>query len=242
MSAILKPSWFSYALSGVLAIVASWALSGCYFGNKTVNQPVSTDGVTGFYETQPQTLKLCAATPGEICPSAPTNLIPAFISNILTNPVALELQDPSTRKAGLFPYNGGAGAQGFGVIAGPNKTLTPDPASGSQTLWDDPACTEQLDLSIEGSYTLTNGPWTSNTPNIPKSGRIQMTVTYTIGVAGSCTVSLQAMADCYADSTKCGSHSQSEVQTLFGPFISAAAMAATDISKVQSLAYEITYQ
>ena len=238
---MFKPSWFSYALSGVLALVASWALSGCYFGNRTVNQPVQGDGVTGYYETQPQSLQYCASAPSEKCVSAPTNQIPSDYTSIFTNPVLLELQDAASGQAGIFPYPTPTNASGIGVTIGANQTFgTNQTASG--TLWDDPACTREDDQLVDGSFTKTNGPWTSNTPEIAKSGRIQLTLAYTITLSGTCTASLQAMANCYNDSTQCGSHSQSDVQSLFGPYIAAGAMAATDIPNLTALAYEMSYQ
>jgi hypothetical protein len=241
MSSILRPSWFSYALSGVLAIVASWALSGCYFGNKTVNQPVQSDGVSGYYETQPQTLTLFASTPGEKQASVPVNQVPAMYSQFLTNPVILALSDPATGDAGIFPYPQTDG-HGLAVTASTDGSLSFNPSPISTTLWDDPACTQEATELLTGTFTKTNGPWTSNTPTIPKTGRITLDITYTISIVGNCSVSLQAMADCYADQTKCGTHSQSDVAALFGPFISAAVMTSADISKVTGVAYEMTYK
>src|SRR4051812_22744816 len=76
MSGLLRPNWFHYALTGVIAVMASWALTGCRFGNHEESQAQTTDGITGYYETQPQTMKYCASVPNESCQDVATNQIP----------------------------------------------------------------------------------------------------------------------------------------------------------------------
>jgi hypothetical protein len=239
MSVLLKPSWLSYTLTGALAILASWALTGCRFGNHQVDQAQQTDGVSGYYETQPQSMKYCATTASETCQNVGTNMIPADFTSILTNPVALKLQDASTGQAVLFSAFGGT--TGIAIFANTDQSLSVVGTANAQ-LWDDPACTRTDQQLIEGAYTKTSGPWTSNTPTIPKSGRINLTITYTITLNGTCTTSLQAIAACYGDATKCGTHEQSETQDLFGGYISAGSMTAADIPNTTALAYEIVYQ
>lgn len=241
MSGLVKPSWFSYALSGALALLASWALSGCYFGNRTVNQPATGDSVSGYYETQPQTLQYFASAPAEKRVDVATNQIPTDYSSIFTNPVLFEIQDSASGAAGIFPYPTSSNSYGIGVTLG-NAQAFGTNQSAAGTLWDDPACTREDEEGIDGSYKKSSGPWTSNTPEIIKSGRVQFTLDYTISFIGSCAASLQAMANCYNDATQCGSHSQSDVQSLFEPFITAGAMAATDIPNLTDLGYEMSYQ
>jgi hypothetical protein len=236
MSALVKPSWISYALSGALALVASWALTGCYFGNRTVNQQAASDGVSGYYETAPQSLQFCATT----CQNVATNQIPTDYSSIMTNPVGLQLQNASTGDAILFPYTGGQ--YGIAVTASTNGTVTTNQSSSPVQLWDDPACTSEQDEVIEGQFKISGGPFTSSPPGIPISGHLALTITYTTTFSGNCTASLTSMADCYADSTQCGSHNQSDVQALFEPYINAGALTAAGIVNLSTLAFEISYQ
>ncbi len=226
----LKPSWLSYALSGALAIMASWVLSGCYFGNRTVNQPVQGDGVTGTYATLPQTLQYCASvasSSNEKCVYVSTSQIPADYTSIFTNPVALELANASTGDAWILPYPTPPNSNGIEVTVGSNQTFSSPPASATNTLWDDPACSREDNEGVEGSFG---------------SGRVEFTLTYTIEFTGNCAASLQAMANCYNDATQCGTHSQSDAQSLFEPFIDATAMSASDIPNLTGLAYEMVYQ
>jgi hypothetical protein len=239
MPELFKPSWLSYLTMGTLAVVASWALSGCRFGNREVDQAQSSDGVTGYYETQPQTMNYCAAIPAETCKSVSTNQIPADFSSILTNPVALLLQDASTGKSILFPPSDGT--YGIPIFANTDQTLSVLRSSSPSTTWDDSACTRTDEELIQGAFARNNGPFTSGS-KLPLSGRISLDITYTITFAGSCGPSMQAMADCYADASKCGTHQQSEASTLFAPYVNAGSLGTADLSKVTTLGYEISYQ
>src|SRR5688572_408828 len=93
---MFSPSWLSYLFTGVMTVVASWAMSGCRFGNQTVEQPQQTDPASGIYETQPQSLVYCAE---DSCANAATNLIPVDFTEILTNPVVLRVTNPADGRA-----------------------------------------------------------------------------------------------------------------------------------------------
>ncbi|HUP57219.1 MAG TPA: hypothetical protein VM598_07180 [Bdellovibrionota bacterium] len=235
---MLSPSWLSYLFTGVMTLFASWAMSGCRFGNQTVEAPQVQDLVSGIYETQPQSLVYCANDNN--CANTPTNLIPAEFTEILTNPVVLRVTDPAAGRAILFSPFGGE--YGIPIFVNPDQTLSVLRTSGRTTVWNDPACTRQDQELIEGRYTKTSGPWTSNTPELTKDGRIEMTITYVTSFDGDCAASIQAVAACYADSAQCGTHDAESVRALYAPFVNSGAITAAEISTTTTLAYEISYQ
>ncbi len=54
-------SGLTYFWCGGIAVFLSWALSGCYIGNKEVDAPFNGPW---FYETQLANIQLCAASNG----------------------------------------------------------------------------------------------------------------------------------------------------------------------------------
>src|SRR5947209_8020645 len=92
----------TYVVCGAVAFFLSWALSGCRFGNNVVPQ-AQNDTITGYYETQAQSLSFCAAKGStETCKAVNTSQTPSFISSTMTNPVGLFLADAASGYAILF--------------------------------------------------------------------------------------------------------------------------------------------
>ncbi len=237
--------WVSYFWSGAIAIILSFAISGaltsCYFGNREVNQTSSNpDTISGLYNTQPQTLQFCATVNGTTnCKSAsPTSQVPAEVSQEMTNPVAVLMQDLSTGLAVFSDPTNTGSLPTLPVTVNSNQSLAYNEQTSPAQVWNDPSCTSTESLQENGS--LSGGPG---------SGRVAVTIQIVTTFDGTCGPTLQSIYNCYQDSTQCGGTStstnqqtQSQWQTMFNPYIQTAAMTATDIPNVANIAYEVTYQ
>lgn len=249
MYTISRTNWLFYFGSAVVTIIVSWVfssgLTGCRLGNH-VEQLSQTDKVSGYYETQPQTLKFCATHGSVDCKPATTNKIPGLLSQIFSNPVALILQNPSTGRAAFTRPKGDGSA--LPVYLGSDGRLSYLVSTSPQIIWKDRACTGQLFLAESGKILKDTGPYTSGT-SLPLSGRIQLQVQVINSFDGNCGPTLTALYRCYLSASQCGGTSpgenqqqQQEVQDLFGPYIDAGAMAPADIPNTSYLAYEVFYQ
>ena len=60
----LKPSCASYILTGTVAVVLSWMMSGCRIGNHASNTfMTATDPISGLYATRPMFKSDSASVP-----------------------------------------------------------------------------------------------------------------------------------------------------------------------------------
>src|SRR3954471_21243119 len=93
-------NWISFFLYGAVAIVLSWATTGCRFGNYTETQ-TNPDQLSGYYVSEPKALTFFATTTSPQQKTAPVSQIPAEIGRYLTNPLVLIMLDLNSGKAAL---------------------------------------------------------------------------------------------------------------------------------------------
>lgn len=244
-----------YWFTGTFAIVLSWILSGalaglmtgCRFGNN-VEQPGNADTITGYYETQAQAMSFCASLTGGsglLCAAVSTEQIPSMIGQIVTNPVALQLVDPSTGDAYLFAPGGSGSALPTHVDIATRKIDFVGAAS-PVTHWEDPSCTSQLYLEQLGQ--VSNGPQ-GNVQGYTTAGRLQLTTGVYYFYSGTCAQSWQEIRDCYGDAGLCGGANATEnlaiqenVQALLDPYLDSSLITLSDIPSIEVLGYEVSYQ
>lgn len=247
----------SYFFGGSLAIILSWVmatlLSGCRIGNYT-SPTTPPDPISGYYDANPQSLQFCVAlssnSTSAACANASPSQIPVFISQEITDPVAIVLQNASTGDAVFTAISGGTTALPV-TVGSDDVTLSYTNATTPQTLWKDPTCTTSTYLAEQGSIVPGAGHAVAGSTRLTQ-GSITLTVqviqTFDSTTA-SCTSELQSMSQCYQDVTQCGGTDsgsnqqlQSQVQSLFEPYIQAGAMAASDIPTATAVSYEVHYQ
>jgi hypothetical protein len=240
-------------LNRIVFTVFTLSLSGCYLGNYrilgTSSQSAnssSSDGVSGFYVTEPQSLKFYATFTNTIERAASTSLIPNLLSQRITNPVALLLQDANTGAAILAAPTG---TDGFPVTVDRDMNLTYNSSTSPQTLWLDPNCKRYLQVGESGKVTkdpsITNP--SGNTHRL--SGSLQLTVQVIYQFQGDCAPSLQSIYQCYMDSSQCGGTNvtanldlQALVVRMFAPWIESQTIQISDIPHLSNYAYEVEYR
>ena len=223
--------------------------SACRFGNRT-SEPdtstVSTDPITGYYETQAKTLTFCTEGATNRCIDTPLDKIPTFFKAAVTNPVGLLLDDSETG-AGYIIASDGSGYNlptGFASTA----SIQYQGATSPGTLWDDPACNTHIELSQTGSLSKTASA-SSSADGLPLTGALTLTMSLLQSFDGDCAPSLTAMEACMNDPTTCGGVDDEEnvlymqaVQEFFQPYLDSGVITSTDIPGLTTLSYEVTYE
>ena len=242
---VFQLNWFYYLVTGTVAIIISWLFTGCRFGNN-IERPSNPDTISGYYQTQPQTLQFCATHTTTKCNEVITNQIPQLISQVMSNPVALVMQDLSTGDAVLVAPKGDGSA--LPVIVTPKNTLELNRSTRSSVLWDDRDCTFKIYVIEAGALTKESTPITVG-GGLPLSGRVQLDVQILTAFDAKCKASLDKMASCYQDKDTCGGSTdadnkslQGSVQDLFNPYIEAKVMQVSDIPYISATGYEVLYK
>lgn len=250
----LRQNWLSYFWAGGIAIILSWALSGCRFGNHEVDPP-STGPF--YYETAVNSIELCAnfADGTQKCMNE-TN--PSFLPNI-------GLQQGSTPSTGL---------PDLGQLPDPlEATIDPvtanqyditDPMSGTpyfalsydsqnniglsgslnpgipiflDTSTGDSLCNLNLDLEMSGSLT-TSGPFTTNT-GLPLNGRMLLQIALTMTPQGS---GCQTAVSCLTTPGVCDGNAESIVANYYSNFNNSSILGTESLANVASMSYLVNYQ
>ena len=250
-------NWISLFLCGGIAVVLSWATSGCFFGNYQSPQP-NPDQTSGYYVTLPQSLTFFATTQsGTQTKSADLSLIPSDVGQYLTNPVMVIMQSLSTGSAALTSPALAAANSGnipylpinIATPAANDSPLSYSQTSAPGTFWTDPNCQSTFDLVESGTLTQTTAVMPPAGNTLPLKGELQLTLRLVTQLTGNCGPTLQTIADCYQDATQCGGTTsdqnqqiQTQVQTLFGPYIESEALALADLPTLSEYAFEVSYQ
>lgn len=233
-----------HALWVGLALAASVLFSGCRLGNHVEAQP-SPAQVSGYFQSQPQSLTFSTTHTTSQQVSAPVNQIPSQVSFVMTNPVAFILDDAASGASYLAASDGSGYALPIYYDAG--EVLSYVGSTSPQILWEDPACTTLL--QVEESGKLTRFASSQEFLGFPTVGRASVTIRITRVIEGTCGPTMTALANCYGDVDQCGGSSPAEnadlqesVVSFFTPYITAGTMTAADIPNVQGMAYEARYE
>lgn len=234
----------AHALWIGLLLAASVVFSGCRLGNHVESQP-SPAQVSGYFQSQPQSLTFYTTHTSSQTASAPVNQIPAQVALVMTNPVAFILDDAATGAAYLAASDSSGYALPIYYNAG--ETLSYVGSTSPQVLWEDPACTTLLQVEESGKLTRFGEPQTFL--DFPTVGRAAATIRITRVIEGTCGPTMAELAGCYGDANACGGSSpeenadlQASVIDFFAPYIAAGTMTAADIPDVQGMAYEARYE
>lgn len=227
--------------------LALLSTSSCRFGNR-VEVGQDPDTYSGYYETQAQTLAFCAVkgpSSDTVCASQATNLVPAEIATVFTNPLAFIAKD---LQAGDGYFVGlSAGNPSLQIFFNPDRTLSFVGSSSPAVAWIDPVCTTRIYLEEEGSLTQA-GPYSSGA-SVKLSGRLNLTLSFIRSFDGDCAPTLKSMYDCYLQTNQCPGSSTAEQEEwrdqarfYFDDTIRSGAMVSADIQAVSRLGYEVVYQ
>lgn len=247
----------------VMAVSCLFAafFAGCIrIGNQVVQAPNPDDGVSGFYYTQPQSLtfyaqlstetspRICTTAPGtgvQQCANTTSNNVPALLSQVMTNPVGLFVEDTTNQIAAVLATDGSG--NNMGVTFNPsNNTIAYLGELYPTTFWNnDSACQRQVNWSGPGSYSRFST--TQVDGNMRIFGRLTSEITITYTYSG-CGTDLPNMATCYATGN-CGTGSaagDANLQTTaineFGSYVNSGIIAPTDIANISYLSYQVSYQ
>lgn len=238
-------------IRGSVAVAIAWTLTGCVFGNHII-PATNPDTISGYYSTQAQTLKFFTTVNGQDASAdAPVTQIPSSVSAILTNPLWVQLQDPSTGAAQMSSPSDPS--QYLAVdFQSDNQTFGINGSYNPATLWTNPGCTIQEYIEVTGRIEPPGDAPSSMAflgTSYEIAGQVSMDVWIEQRISGNCAWSLQAVSACYQDVSQCGGAtsqdnqaSQEYVQQLFSPYVQAGILTAQDIQTVSDIAFQISYQ
>ncbi len=247
--------WLTPLGAGVSVMIFSWLLSfsGCRIGNR-VEENSQTDTVSGYYETKPYQLQMCAGISGvEECGAInSTTPVPAFLDEILINPTWLLVASRSKKIAYLTPP-GGEGRY-LPVQFGDDGTMVLPPSrTDAVQARNDPSCVRYKEITLEGTFARSAGPFETQTAFVPV-GRLAFLISVEdLFVPActncSCTSTMQEFQDCYQDVTRCGSSSnegnafnQMIAKEIFDPYVNAGIIRADQISRTTGFSYTVDYR
>lgn len=252
----------NYFWSGAIALLLGWALTGCIgdirLGNHVERGP-NADEVTGYYETEAQSVTFCAELSELDCVPGKVSSIPKATTERLTNPLALKLLDYKTREAAL--YNPDVASPAYYPVFAENEGKIHQSGSYQKhILWlDEQDCTSQESLVVDGTIHKNQGPYHSGTTH-PLSGRLELKVQLIRNFSGECTSALTKAIQCRNDAGKCrqepadfpagydpalyvpNQDMQRFYADLFAPYIDAGLITEAQIPSLKTIAYEVRYK
>lgn len=246
----LKRDWVIYFYSGLLALIVSWTLgmiSGCRWGNH-VEKAANPDPISGYYETQPQTLQYCASSPKETCKALPTNQLPALMAEVITDPVGFVVGDQASGNATII--NAFEKQNPAGLAVELNKDFSISNA-GHKTIKLDSNCVMHHFMEISGN--LSQNPTTSikviSGASFRIMGRLALFVRMSQSFEGQCDTVMNLMNMCYEDPSYCwgggaaaNSQAHQEVLSIFDPYVMAGVLDSKAIAGATDLGFEISYE
>jgi hypothetical protein len=253
----------TYFWCGGIAVFLSWALSGCYIGNKEVDAPYNGPW---FYETELSNVQVCAATNGQaaVCKNSilstylPQFYIPLAVGANLnfsqvSDPLILSELDPTSAAALAANYSLSDSTDGsvyFFVNANQSPTPTSAISYNASTQVevfhdasnnDSPTCLMDTTVSITGNLT-NSGPFDSYSSN-PLSGRMIYTINISMTPDATVNTGCAQAVLCFNNpTTDCQGVSYDEVHSVFQDFVALGAMDLSTNPTVNSLSYTIKYQ
>ncbi len=243
-------NWFSLLMTGLTAISISSMTTGCRIGNY-VEQADNPDPYSGYYLTEPQKFTYIVTTDATLQKSEDLALIPETISQFITNPVALLVQDLSTGKGALTSpaFLSQNQIPSLPTRVRSDYSIFYQGTSSPVTFWNDPNCITVLKLKEVGAITPQSGliPPAGTTQSV--SGRMNLTIQVLNLLSGDCTKTLQDIARCYEDETNCGEATDTQnkkihlaIKNIFDPYIDSEALQVSDFPKLTHYGYEATYR
>lgn len=257
MFRFLDDHFSSLFLSALLAVVLSWLAPGCRVGNSQVNQE-NPDKITGLYQSHPTFLKFCVAyfqedEEGNIqkCQEIATldipSRIPDFLAQFMSNPVGFLLDTNDSTLAYIVDPQVGALLPVYYDEDSREMELVGE--TDSTPFWgDDASCLYKFSITTQG--VLHYDPENAETIADQKTqGSLEVDFLGQESLEGDCESATLNTQTCYTDLTQCLGDSETErdahqqqLRDLYLPYIVSGAMEASQISKVKSLGYEVSYE
>lgn len=241
-----KTSWSSYVLTGMLALVASWVMTGCRLGNNVESDDPATDASTtdnGYYDLKPQKVTLCVNTGTDHCVEVSPSVDPESWSQVLTDPIIFVKENESE----AVLVSSVDTRYGIYIAPRPNNSFVYDATGDLIQLWNDPACLEGLKNVGAGSYSVYDSPKKKGSFNI--KGKVSFYFDALRHLEGNCTQTLNDMHACYDDHSQCGEANngdnlamQQAVRNYFALYIDNGVMTKDDIPSIRSFLYSIDYR
>lgn len=231
----------------------SMGMTNCRFFGNYQEGGASTDPYSGYFEMAPQSASLWVvhSNRGTLSANVSFQKVPQDgVNSTFSNPVAFIAENVesgvgriiSLWNTNFYQFFRWTPATGELAVAGPTSAIG---------AWDLSQCLYRTWFDLKGNLRPGDGPFTTGT-NRPLSGRIEMLVEATTRFDGpDCATFLDTLQSCYIDATRCGPPSstteerklrQGTATALFGPYIDAGIIAATDIARSTSLSYRIEYR
>ena len=243
------PNWSSYFITGLMALMVSFVfgvLSGCRIGNNQVTTTTTGgDTISGYYETLPQSLSLSVTTGTQTTTkSVTTNFMPSWLTTVMTDPLAIVIQNPVNGQ-GLITNQ--AGTNGFSIfVTGANTSLAY--SENYTTPWMT-NCTENDSGVRQGSYTQY-GTGAKQVAGVSSLGRVSMSITNTFGWTGTDCPSLATIFyNCFLNQDNCWDttavdreNDNTGLHSIYDPFINSGVMTVDQIKTVTGLSYQVNYQ
>lgn len=242
-------SWTSYAMGGALAIILSWIMTGCRFGNHQENTPGKpADTLSGYYSTELVTFRACAVTEDGQggCGLLPGSGVPDPYATYLHDPLFFYQQDTSSGKSYLMnPW--ADQAQGIGVTARASDRTFKNEDEQNFLFWDG-HCLTQDHVTLAGSLNSKDSGKQMSGKTISGHAVILVTDTFSFDSA-TCGPARNELYACYIDETLCGAGTKEGNQELhenvvafFRPYLDHGALNEKDIPLVSKMVLEISYE
>ena len=243
------PNWSSYFITGLMALMISFvfgALTGCRFGNnQTTTSTTGVDTISGYYETLPQSLSLTVTTGTQTnTTSVTTNFMPASLSAVMTNPIAVVIQNPVNGQ-GLITNQ--SGTNGYSIyVTGSNTSLAYSESATTQWMTN---CTETDTAVRQGSYSqYQTGP--KLVEGVNSLGRVSLNITDSFAWVGTDCASLATTFNtCFVNQDTCWGttavdreNENTDLHSVFDPFINSGVMTVDQIKTVTGISYQVDYQ
>lgn len=231
-------------------------LTGCRLGNR-VQRAAQPESITGLYGTEPTSFEVCVGFKGggEACVSPNTNLIPAEIGAVFSNPVGVIVDEKTGDALFTNPFYSSSNAPALPTFLElPAKTISFQGAGQQPTVpteWLPPEvddCITRLDVVETG--VLTDKDKGKVMYESELSGRVELEVTVMRTFVGNeCEDTIAFLEDCYADASLCmgtgpaqNSARQVEVAGLYHLFLESGAMLPSQIGGVIQRKYKVQYR
>jgi hypothetical protein len=245
-------------------------LSACKTGNFTEEKvsytgPAVVDTVSGFYRTEPQSLRLCASFSDanrdtkcvDVAPKE--EWLPLDFVLVLANPIAFILENPTSSSAAIVdPATYKETQVGMGVQFDKNtnavntnyqtryKFLSYSKCVMTDSGFTDPANDGVSQIRITDDGLPVNGFTTRGSLDL----KINFTRVFeTTDNSDQCSLGLTDAQNCFHDQSTCGGATDQENEdlrrlmiALFGPHVDAGALNSNEIQFLKSLTSKVLYR
>ncbi len=224
---------------------------GCRLGNQMITRAPQSSGPvtleTKYYATQPKSLTFYTTTRGTLLQkSASLTQIPNEIAKIVTQPVALAIEDIQTGKGSL---SAPLGKRALPIIVSGNGSLAYFGSTSPKTLWLDSNCKRHLEITEGGNLFPSPSPTSLPGISLPLAGSLAIRIRVATQFTGNCGPSFQLIAKCYDNPNDCDGESadqnqklQELVQSFLAPYIQSNALKIEEIPDIENYGYEVSYE